>query len=141
MSILILLCMFFMHIVDDYYLQGILASMKQKSWWEKNAPDPLYKNDYKMALVEHAFSWTFMMMLPIIVYTAIIGTMLPIWFIIIFFFLNATIHALVDNAKANAKIINLIQDQSIHFIQIICTWLALGGCYNECLRHLMNLLK
>lgn len=126
MSILILLCMFFMHIVDDYYLQGILASMKQKSWWEKNAPDPLYKNDYKIALVEHAFSWTFMMMLPAIVYTAITGTMLPIWFIVIFFFLNVTVHALVDNAKANEKTINLIQDQSIHFIQIICTWLALG---------------
>lgn len=126
MSILILLCMFFMHIVDDYYLQGILASMKQKSWWEKNAPDPLYKNDYKIALVEHAFSWAFMMMLPVIIYTAIIGAMLPIWFIVIFFFLNVTIHALVDNAKANEKTINLIQDQNIHFIQIICTWLALG---------------
>ena len=126
MSILILLCMFFMHIVDDYYLQGILASMKQKSWWEKNAPDPLYKNDYKMALVEHAFSWTFMMMLPAIIYTAIIGTMLPVWFIVVFFILNVTIHALVDNAKANDKTINLIQDQGIHFSQIICTWLALG---------------
>lgn len=126
MAILILLCMFFMHIVDDYYLQGILASMKQKSWWEKNAPDLLYKNDYKMALAEHAFSWTFMMMLPIVIYTAIIGTMLPIWFIVVFFVLNVTIHALVDNAKANEKTINLIQDQSVHFIQIICTWLALG---------------
>ena len=126
MSILILLCMFFMHIVDDYYLQGILASMKQKSWWEKNAPDSLYKNDYKMALIEHAFSWTFMMMLPAIVYTVIIGTMLPIWFIASIFILNVIIHALVDNAKANDKTINLIQDQSIHFIQIICTWLVLG---------------
>ena len=126
MSILILLCMFFMHIVDDYYLQGILASMKQKSWWEKNASDPLYKNDYKMTLAEHAFSWTFMMMLPVVIYTAIIGTMLPIWFIVILFFLNMIIHALVDNAKANEKTINLVQDQSIHFIQIICTWLVLG---------------
>lgn len=126
MPVLILLCMFFMHIVDDYYLQGILASMKQKSWWEKNAPDSLYKNDYKMALTEHAFSWTFMMMLPIIVYTAIIGTMLPIWFIASIFILNVIIHALVDNAKANKKTINLVQDQSIHFLQIICTWLALG---------------
>ena len=126
MPVLILLCMFFMHIVDDYYLQGILASMKQKSWWEKNAPDLLYKNDYKIALAELAFSWTFMMMLPAVVYTAIIGTMLPIWFITILFFLNMAIHALVDNAKANERTINLVQDQSIHFIQIICTWLALG---------------
>ena len=126
MPVLILLCMFFMHIVDDYYLQGILASMKQKNWWEKNAPDPLYKNDYKIALAEHAFSWTFMMMLPAVVYTTIIGAMLPIWFIAVLFVLNVIIHALVDNAKANEGTINLIQDQSIHFIQIICTWLALG---------------
>ena len=27
-----------MHIVDDYYLQGILAKMKQKSWWKEVAP-------------------------------------------------------------------------------------------------------
>lgn len=118
--------MFFMHIVDDYYLQGILASMKQKSWWEKNAPDSLYKNDYKMALAEHAFSWTFMMMLPVVIYTTIIGAMIPIWVIIIWFILNMICHTIVDNAKANNKSINLIQDQSIHFIQIICTWLALG---------------
>ena len=34
-KIFILLFMIMMHIVDDYYLQGILASMKQKSWWMK----------------------------------------------------------------------------------------------------------
>lgn len=32
---ILLLCMLFCHIVDDYYLQGWLASAKQKSWWEK----------------------------------------------------------------------------------------------------------
>ena len=53
--ILLLIGMLFFHIVDDYYLQGFLASAKQKSWWEKNNPNPLYKNDYIIALVEHAF--------------------------------------------------------------------------------------
>ena len=48
-KVLVLFAMLFCHIVDDYYLQGILASMKQKSWWEANAPVPLYKNDYKMS--------------------------------------------------------------------------------------------
>ena len=47
---ILLLAMLFCHIVDDYYLQGWLASAKQKSWWKKNAPDKLYKNDYIMAL-------------------------------------------------------------------------------------------
>ena len=46
LKIILLLGMLFCHIVDDYYLQGWLASAKQKSWWEKNAPDELYKNDY-----------------------------------------------------------------------------------------------
>lgn len=126
MIYLILLCMIFMHIVDDYYLQGILASMKQKSWWEKNAPDPLYKNDYKMALVEHAFSWSFMMMLPVVVYTVIIAAMPSVWLILIIFVTNVILHAIVDNAKANKRIINLVDDQTCHFIQIFITWLILG---------------
>ena len=64
MKIIILLIMLFLHIVDDYYLQGILTKLKQKSWWEENAPNKLYKHDYIIALIEHAFSWTFMIMLP-----------------------------------------------------------------------------
>lgn len=53
---IILITMIFCHIVDDYYLQGWLASAKQRSWWEKNAPDNLYKHDYLMALFMHSFS-------------------------------------------------------------------------------------
>ena len=34
-EIYILFAMIFAHIVDDFYLQGILAKMKQKDWWEK----------------------------------------------------------------------------------------------------------
>jgi hypothetical protein len=67
MKLYLLLIMIFLHIVDDYYLQGFLASLKQKRWWEKNAPDKLYRKDYIMALLEHAFSWTFMIMItPVI---------------------------------------------------------------------------
>lgn len=119
--VLILLTMIFFHIIDDYYLQGILASLKQKEWWEKNAPDELYKNDYKMALFMHAFSWSFMIMLPLVVYAYISGLTLKIgnvfWYII-----NLAIHAYVDNLKANKGKINLIQDQLIHLIQIVVTW-------------------
>lgn len=70
---IILISMIFCHIVDDYYLQGWLASAKQKSWWEKNAPDDLYKHDYMMALFMHSFSWTFMMMLAPTLYVIIFG--------------------------------------------------------------------
>ena len=48
--IILFLSMLFCHIVDDYYLQGWLASAKQKGWWRKNSPELLYKNDYVMAL-------------------------------------------------------------------------------------------
>lgn len=37
------LLMIFCHIIDDYNLQGWLASAKQKEWWKKNAPEKLYE--------------------------------------------------------------------------------------------------
>ena len=119
MKLFILLCMIFCHIVDDYYSQGILALMKQKSWWENNYPDKLYKYDYLMALFMHSFSWAFMIMLPPTVYTMIVGaTWYPILYV-----LNLCVHFYVDNLKANKMKINLIQDQCVHMIQIVGTWL------------------
>ena len=119
MKLFILLCMIFCHVVDDYYSQGILASMKQKSWWENNYPDKLYKYDYLMALFMHSFSWAFMIMLPPTVYTMIVGaTWYPILYV-----LNLCVHFYVDNLKANKMKINLIQDQCIHLVQIVGTWL------------------
>ena len=108
-------------IVDDYYLQGLLASLKQKSWWEKNAPDKLYKNDYIMALIMHSLSWAFMIMLPLAVYNSFNVD----WSFTVIFIINALIHGIVDNLKANVKKINLIQDQTIHIIQIILTFVIL----------------
>ena len=123
MKLIILLTMLFLHIVDDYYLQGILAQMKQKSWWEKNAPDKLYKNDYKVALLEHAFSWTFMIMLPITV-TMIIQNNYINTIYITFFIMNWILHTVIDHLKANKKIINLVVDQSCHILQIVVTWIV-----------------
>jgi len=124
MKIFILLIMLFCHIVDDYYLQGLLAKLKQKSWWETNAPDKLYKYDYIIALLEHAFSWTFMIMLAPIVLAVINNTVNIIVFSIIFL-TNWAIHTIVDDAKANRHEINLITDQLIHIAQIIITWIIL----------------
>ena len=121
----ILFCMIFFHIVDDYYLQGWLASAKQKSWWEQNAPDRLYKYDYLMALFMHSFSWSFMIMFPLTVYIIIVGgTWYPLLYII-----NLLIHFYVDDLKCNRKKINLIQDQCIHLIQIIVTWILYMWIY------------
>ena len=110
----VLLLMLFCHIVDDYYLQGILASMKQKEWWQKNAPGELYENDYCMALIMHGFSWSFMVHLPVAIY---------LWFDISWLFIisvmfHSFVHATIDNGKANRKTINLITDQCLHMCQI-----------------------
>ena len=123
MNVLIILAMIFLHIVDDYYLQGILASMKQKAWWKENAPDPLYKHDYIVALMEHAFSWTFMIMLPVGIYTLFYDKSIVL--VVIMFLINWIIHSIVDHLKANVKVINLATDQVMHILQIIVTWVCL----------------
>lgn len=39
------------------------------------------------------------------------------------FILNVTTHALIDDIKANKGKLNLVQDQSIHILQIVITYL------------------
>lgn len=119
MKLFILFVMIFAHIVDDYYLQGILASLKQKSWWEnQKSYKPMYKYDYIVALIMHAFSWSFMISLPILYFG------FTKW-IAVAIILNTIIHGIVDDLKANKHKINLIVDQSIHIVQIVVTWVLL----------------
>lgn len=69
----------------------------------------------------HSFSWTFMIMLIPTIYILLVGgTWSPLVFVA-----NLAIHMDVDNLKANRKKINLIQDQLIHMIQIIVTWIVM----------------
>ena len=119
MKLFILFVMIFAHIVDDYYLQGILASLKQKTWWEnQKSYKPMYKYDYIVALIMHAFSWSFMVSLPILYFG------FTKW-IVVAIVLNTIIHGIVDDLKANKGKINLIVDQSIHIIQIVITWILM----------------
>ena len=123
MKLFVVLCMLFMHIVDDYYLQGILAKMKQKKWWEDQPGfKNLYKYDYIIALIEHAFSWSFCVHIPLVIYL-IYTNQINIYWIPLFMsiLVNTEYHAIIDNEKANKGKINLIMDQSFHFIQIIIT--------------------
>ena len=118
---LILFSMVFCHIVDDYYLQGILASMKQKAWWQKQESYcDKYKNDYIIALIMHAFSWAFVIMIPFILYGA------SFIYLGIAIVINTIIHSIVDDLKANKKKINLVADQMIHLGQIMATWVIIG---------------
>lgn len=116
-AVFALLLMIFLHIVDDYYLQGVLANMKQKQWWQNNAPASLYRYDYIAALIMHSMSWAFMIMLPIAIKMSfdVGGLFIGVWIV------NAIIHGVVDDLKANKHKINLIQDQSVHMVQIVLT--------------------
>ena len=123
--LLILFIMIFCHLIDDYKLQGILANMKQRQWWKENANKYMYRNDYKVALIEHAFSWSFMITLPFLVISFIQNNTFLMILLVISYFMNTIIHAFIDNLKANKYVINLIEDQFAHLIQIICTWIIL----------------
>lgn len=118
LAFILLFSMIFCHIFDDYFLQGMcLSNLKQKGWWEKNAPDSAYAKDYVAALIAHSFSWSFMITLPWIIYAGF-----ALNFALIVIPVNALIHALVDDLKANKHKINLIQDQLIHLAQIALTF-------------------
>ena len=116
-TIFVILWMLFFHVVADYNLQGWLASAKQKSYWQENAPDKLYRYDYIMALIMHSISWTFMVMLPI----AYVWDFNINYAFVILFMINVALHVLIDNAKANWKLLNLWHDQLLHVLQIVFT--------------------
>lgn len=115
--ILMILC----HVIGDFVLQtDNMIKLKQKSWWEEQTDDKKYKNDYKIALLMHCLLWSAMILLPVIFCTKISGSALYWMFII-----NAFIHYIVDDMKANYKILNLVQDQVIHLVQIFLTFLII----------------
>ena len=77
----------------------------------------MYKHDYICALIMHSFSWAFMIMLPLMY---VVDFKLNS-FLLFLFISNGLMHAITDNFKANAKVINLWQDQLIHMYQIVIT--------------------
>ena len=116
--LLMLLC----HIIDDFVLQPVcLSKLKQKSWWAQNAPEFMYEKDYQAALVMHGLSWSIMIILPFIFMCNEVNEYALAFFVM----LNAAIHTIVDDLKANDKKINLQTDQMIHLAQIVITFIIL----------------
>ena len=114
--------MLFCHVIADYNLQGILASMKQKSWWKSQSEyEKKYSKDWIPALIAHCISWTFIIMLPILFYYHFNVN----YSFYIVFIVNCILHFYIDNLKANRHKINLIQDQICHLLQIVITFLML----------------
>lgn len=122
-NLFLLLIMIQLHIIDDFLLQNKLSSFKQKKWWQENYPDELYKKDYIIALLIHSFSWCFCVMLVPFIIGWQLGTLS--WLHYVMFTVNTAVHTIVDDLKANKLKLNLTQDQLIHLIQIIITWLVL----------------
>lgn len=113
-----LAAMLFLHVLDDFGLQGIMKDLKTKAWWRKQTADPKYAYDYVPALLCHAFSWAFMVMLPL----AALQDFRPDGAFFACLVLNVAVHAWVDDMKANRLKINLVQDQLCHMAQIAATF-------------------
>lgn len=111
---------FLLHFVADYTLQGCLANLKQKKWWddqiEKKMPISwsIYKYDYKCGLACHGLYWSLVVCLPLL---STGGAEYAVNALI-----HGIVHALIDHAKANKNKINLIEDQMLHAAQIFFIW-------------------
>ena len=121
-----------MHLIADYTLQGCLANLKQKRWWDQQLKDIAYSTkepkrpeeqnkifskyqyDYLAGLACHAMMWSIMMCLPLLLICSpkVFSTAVMI---------NTVIHQFIDDLKANKLCINLWQDQLLHWIQITAT--------------------
>ena len=117
----VLLLMVLCHIIDDFVMQPIcLSKLKQREWWKNNIKfEKMYEDDYKTALFIHALSWSIMISLPVMFLTSLHQEL-----IFGFVILNAIVHYIVDDIKANELKINLETDQKYHFAQILIYWLC-----------------
>lgn len=125
-KLFVIMFMLFCHVFDDYKLQaGVLNNLKQKTWWrEQPEYNEHYRYDYIVGLIMHSISWSFMIMLPLAIYLSFNIT-LPF---VIIFLCNVLVHAVVDDLKANRKVINLVVDQAVHMIQIATTAILIFNC-------------
>lgn len=127
----IFIAMVLLHILEDFHLQGILASMKQKSWWLSECTklgitydSSKYRYDHIVSLIVHALENSIFITLPFIV-DGLITTFTTNpnnsffigWAFIII--LNTAIHAYIDSFKCNKMAINLVMDQVLHLIFMI----------------------
>lgn len=123
MKAMIYLSMFLIHIIADFHLQGILANLKCKQWWEDNYPNALYHFDWLASLVIHSFEWSCFVHIPWTIWLCINCNIDIIWYwILISVFAHTLIHAVIDHLKANKKYISLCGDQFLHILQIIIIW-------------------
>ena len=111
---LFLICLL-LHFLADFNLQGMLGNLKQKVWWEKNYPQPMYKRDYITCGIIHALYWSILTFFPFCFkpsFLYVVGA-------------NSIVHYIIDTVKANWLRFSLSTDQSLHYIQIGITVLIM----------------
>ena len=115
----VLFVMIGMHVFADFICQGWFLNGKQKTWWQKMCRQDLgqeleqtkYRYDYLVGIVLHSLFWSMLVCMPFFCWTSLWKAVL----------LNTAFHAVVDDLKANRGVLNLIQDQALHLLQIFVT--------------------
>lgn len=114
----LLLLMILCHIVEDFHIQGVMANMKQKSFWKPYGEK--YARDWKPVIILHGMEWAILTSMPCLVAS---WFDVPLWFILVIVAMGL-LHAYIDHLKANVGNINLIIDQTFHLIQIEMIFLS-----------------
>lgn len=108
--------MIFCHFIFDCYFQTN-KTMKNKQWWKKRHDKSMKQYNYLIGLMIHSFVWSFGILLPFTFVNKELNYVLLI--------MNTLIHAIVDNLKTNEKRLSSVQDQILHIVQIIITFLCI----------------
>lgn len=101
------------HVVEDFHIQGRMADMKQRSFWEPYGR--MYAWDHVPVLLLHGFEWSMFVSLPILI-TSWSSVSAGFMAVVV---ANGLIHSLVDHLKCNSLKLSLVQDQAIHILQIV----------------------
>lgn len=121
LKIMVLFCMIFCHIIGYFRLLGFFGKVKKGLWW---GDEDKYKNDRMVVLLEHGFSWSFIMHLPIFVLALISGNGLVMQVLPISIIAQAIAHSCFSNEKDNSQINSLLEDQVLHFVLTIGAWVS-----------------
>lgn len=108
---LLLTLMLLMHIIEDFHVQGRMADMKQRSFWEPYGE--MYGNDHKVVLLLHGFEWAVFVSIPLFLFADVH------WSYFAVMVSMAVCHAMIDDAKCNGRTLNLVEDQTAHVMQVI----------------------
>lgn len=118
MTLLFIFSVILLHIIDDFILQqlGNLNNFKQKKFWEpyNKEYNNRYVVDYHMGLIIHCMSWGIMVHLPLFFF----GNT-PEMVILISFLIHSVVHGIIDHNKCNKYKLSLVEDQLLHFIQLV----------------------